>query len=136
MENSGESGKKKSDEPALITIVEGPPPQFYSTENARWTFSVSQDATTIYAPFQTETRTLKGQMLVTRCREAWDEGRQAYLDFPHTDGLRERLQIVAVRLVKFPEGQKLDIWVRRGAPDIDVDDIDADEIEGYTDDTL
>lgn len=98
------------DEPAYITIVEGPPPDFTEV-NTHWTDSLSEGS--VHAVIaKCETRTLNGEALVERCRQAWGEGRSARLDFPHDDGARAEVEIAAARWEQVPEGQKLILWVR------------------------
>jgi len=100
----------KRDEAAYITIVEGPPPEFMEVDTD-WTASIAE------GPFpaivaRCETRTLNGEALVERCRQAWQERRPACLDFPQSDGERGELEIVAARWEKVLEGQKLILWVK------------------------
>jgi hypothetical protein len=100
----------KRDEAAYITIVEGPPPEFAEVD-AHWTASLAE------GPYQAivamcETRTLNGEALVARCRQAWQEDRPARLDFPQDDGGRAEVEIIAARWEDVPEGQKLILWVK------------------------
>jgi len=113
----------KRDEAAYITIVEGPPPEFMEVDTD-WTDSVAE------GPFpaivaKCETRTLNGEALVERCRQAWQERRPARLDFPQSDGERGELEIVAARWEQVPEGQKLVLWVK--VEDFEV--VEEDDLE-------
>jgi len=103
-------------EAAYITIVEGPPPDF-SAVNKHWTASLAEGAEwSLVATCQM--RTLDGQALVDRCRNAWRKGRLAYLDYPRpAEDLvlslgRAAAQIVAARWERVPDGQLLTLWIR------------------------
>jgi hypothetical protein len=98
-------------EPAYITIVEGPPPEFQDVSN-EWAFGISEslDRNDIAL---CEMRTFSGPKLVKRCQNAWREGRSARLDFPTGEaGERGELDIVAVRWEEVAEGHKLYLWVK------------------------
>ena len=97
-------------EPAYITIVEGPPPDFRDVAN-EWTYGVlegleSSDVALV------EMRTFDGPKLVKRCENAWREGRPARLDFPTGEGARGELDILAVRWENIDEGHKLYLWLK------------------------
>ena len=97
-------------EPAYITIVEGPPPDFRDVAN-EWTYGVlegleSSDVALV------EMRTFDGPKLVKRCENAWREGRPARLDFPTGEGARGELDILAVRWENVDEGHKLYLWLK------------------------
>jgi hypothetical protein len=103
-------------EPAYITIVEGPPPEF-TLVNKPWTASLAEGPErTVIA--MCEMRTFNGQALVDRCRRAWQEGRPARLDYPRPSSPvapsseRAQADIVAARWERVPEGQKLILWVK------------------------
>lgn len=97
-------------EPEFITIVEGPPPEFWPVADA-WAYSLVE-ASTPYRLAMCDVRSLKGKMLRDRCQRTWAEGRPMMLDFRKMDGLRHQLEIVAVRLEELPEGDLLHIWVK------------------------
>lgn len=101
----------EKENPAYITIVEGPPPEFRDAP-AEWTFSVLEG--TVGNEFaMCEMRTFNGPTLVQRCQNAWREDRPARLDFPTGEpGERGELDIVAVRWEEVEEGHKLYLWVR------------------------
>jgi hypothetical protein len=97
--------------PAYITIVEGPPPEFRNVSE-EWTVSLL-DGVRNNDVALCEMRTFDGPKLVKRCQDAWRQGRPARLDFPTGDGLRQELDILAVRWEKVEEGHKLYLWVKR-----------------------
>jgi hypothetical protein len=121
------------DDAAYITIVEGPPPDF-SMVNKYWTASLAEGPTwSVIAVCKM--RTFNGQVLVNRCRDAWNEGRPAFLDYPrafpdtaHPSG-RGKVEIVAVQWEKVTEGQVIFLWVRtEDLEEIDVEiDFDVDD---------
>ena len=97
--------------PAYITIVEGPPPDFYDAPDD-WTGSLMECNNAAEVAL-CEMRTFNGPSLVKRCQDAWREDRPARLDFPTGEpGEREELDIVAVRWEKVEEGHKLFLWLR------------------------
>ncbi len=104
-------------DPELITIIDGPPPDF-KTVIEPWTLSLLESD----RPFQVslcQVRSFKGQVLLDRCRAAWSRHRSIYLDFPTMSGLRQKLEIVGARFEKLPEGDMLNLWVRHGLHDLD-----------------
>jgi hypothetical protein len=97
-------------EPAYITIVEGPPPDFRDVSN-EWAYGVLEGFKSDDVAL-CEMRTFNGPKLVKRCQDAWREGRPARLDFPIDEGSRGELDILAVRWEEIDEGHKLYLWVR------------------------
>jgi hypothetical protein len=98
-------------EPELITIVEGPPPEFQAPQGA-WPFSLAEGVGAQEIAV-CQTRTLKGAAMIQRCRLAWDAGRPVRLDFPDAMGLRHQVDIVAIRYQELPEGTLLYLWIRK-----------------------
>jgi hypothetical protein len=97
-------------EPAYITIVEGPPPDFHDVPH-EWAYGVLAGLENTDVAM-CEMRTFDGPKLIQRCQEAWREGRPARLDFPTGEGSRGELDILAVRWEEVEEGHKLQLWVR------------------------
>ncbi len=105
-------------EPEFITIVEGPPPEFRPSPDP-WVYSLVETN----EPFMIavcDVRSMKGQILRERCYRTWREGRPMRLDFRKMNGLRQQLEIVAVRLEELPEGDLLHIWVRHKPGELEV----------------
>ncbi len=97
-------------EPELITIVEGPEPQFGAHDDT-WALSLLEGPRHVgleHCPL----RTFNGPAMVERCRDAWEQGRPVLLDFPNRLGLRRRLPVAAARYEAIPEGMVLHLWVR------------------------
>ena len=103
-------------EPELITIVEGPPPEFKATDEV-WMYSLLE-ASRPYMISLCQVRSFKGQALMERCQRAWSSQRPIRLDFPTMSGLRKQLEIIAARHDKLPEGDLLNLWVRHQPQDI------------------
>ena len=104
-------------DPELITIVEGPPPEFKMASEP-WTLSLIEGD----RPFLVslcQVRSFKGQSLLERCQRAWARQRPVYLDFPTMSGMRRKLEIVAARFEKLPEGDLLKLWVRHTPEDVE-----------------
>ncbi|HMQ54026.1 MAG TPA: hypothetical protein PKE64_11540 [Anaerolineae bacterium] len=100
----------QNQEPAYITIVEGPPPEFRDVAS-EWSIGVLEGVESSDVAL-CEMRTFNGPQLVKRCQDAWHNGRPARLDFPTDEGSRGELDIVAVRWEQVPEGHKLYLWVK------------------------
>jgi hypothetical protein len=123
------SQDRNIDEAAYITIVEGPPPDFRQV-NQYWTASLSEgpDWSVVAS---CEMRTLNGPSLVDRCRNAWQEGRPARLDYPLQMAAyapksgRAEVEIVAARWRYVEEGQVLTLWVRTDR----IEDLETDRTE-------
>ena len=97
-------------EPEYITILEGPTPNFEAASSL-WFQAVYEgpgDATIA----QCELRTMNGDDILDRCRDAWDEGRPVRLDFPDDLRMRKEVDVVAMRLRDVEEGTVLRLWVR------------------------
>jgi hypothetical protein len=98
-------------EPELITIVEGPTPNF-QLDAAPWALSVLEGQSG-YVIAHCQVRSLKGEVLMERCERAWREQRGIRLDFKQVDGLRRQVSIVSAKLDKVEGTDVLHLWVRR-----------------------
>jgi hypothetical protein len=104
-------------EPELITIIEGPPPEF-KRANEAWLYSLVESSKP-YLLSLCQVRSFNGQGLLERCHRAWKSGRPIRLDFPTMSGLRRQLEIVAARFEKLPDGDLLNLWVRHEPSDLE-----------------
>ncbi|MEK7312475.1 MAG: hypothetical protein AAB382_10910 [Chloroflexota bacterium] len=124
-------------EPEKITIVEGPPPLFEPAGDP-WVYGLTE------GPVLRQTarcilRTFNGPSLVERCRSAWKEARDVFLDYRENDGLRKEALILAARCDEVPEGHVLQLWIQLDAlPEAALDDgdIDADSDIDDTDERI
>jgi hypothetical protein len=115
-------------EPELITIIEGPPPEFMLAQDM-WSTSIweGQIPRTVGV---CQMRTFSAQSLMERCTRAWNEGRSVQLDFPQMDGLRQKVEVLAAKPGHVEEGDLIYLWVAvpRDAAlyneDLDVDEDD------------
>lgn len=118
---------ERSDKPyadaELISVVEGPTPEFRQATEA-WAYSVYETGRPGPVAY-CQMRTLSGPRLVERCQNAWSQDRPVKLDFPDRLRLRQRADIVAARWSEQEEGHLLHLWVR--LPDhIQLQDSQAD----------
>ncbi len=113
-------------EPELITIVEGPPPEFTSVDDA-WAYSLL-DTAQPYAVSRCQVRSLSGRALLERCQRAWANGRPIRLDFPTMSGLRRQLEIVSARFDRLAEGDLLNLWVRHRLDEIEQPSTGEDDL--------
>jgi hypothetical protein len=114
--------KQTNEEYEVITIVEGPKPEFRPADDL-WALSLHED----FHPRQVaycQMRTLNGPRLVERCQAAWHQDRPAQLDFPDEMGMRQQADIVAARWTEVDEGQLLHLWVRLQAEQTENDPLD------------
>jgi hypothetical protein len=119
-------------EPELISIIEGPPPQFESAAHDSWLSY--PDSLQPFDLARCDTRTFSGPKMVARCRNAWAEQRPVMLEYRDLDGLKQRVEICGIRFDELDEGTLLQIWVRLPVEmhivDL-MDDEDDEETEDY-----
>ena len=117
-------------EPELITIIEGPTPEFRVTPQ-EWVQSVHEGPET-HIVATCELRTGNGEDIVSRCQRAWKEMRPVKLDFPDEMRMRQQLDVLALRLQELDEGPMLMLWVALppefGEDEIEFDDEDDDDL--------
>src|SRR5512139_834775 len=114
-------------EPEMITIIEGPPPEFMLAQDA-WSTSVWEGQMP-RAVGVCQMRTFNAQNLMDRCQRAWKEGRPVHLDFPQMDGLRQEVEVLAAKPGHVEEGDLIYLWVAvpREAAIIEEDEGDASD---------
>ncbi len=117
-------------EPELITIIEGPTPDFHPSPYL-WFQSIlegPEDAEITMC----ELRTFNGESIIERCRSAWDSGRSVKLDYPDYMRLRKQIDVVAMRLQEEETGPMLVLWVRQLISELREEEIDdGDEDLGF-----
>lgn len=101
----------ESIEPELITIIEGPTPDFHMVMDP-WSLSVLEGCSA-YLIAACQVRSFKGAELMERCNRAWTEHRPIRLDYRQMDGLRRQVDIIGARLEKVDEVDVLNLWVRQ-----------------------
>ncbi len=116
-------------EPELITIIEGPTPEFRPTPQD-WVQSVLEGPVDrLIAVCQL--RTGNGEDIMQRCRNAWKIGRPVRLDFPDEMRMRQQIDVVSLRLEELEEGPALMLWVALPLDVIEeieeIDDSDEDD---------
>lgn len=117
-------------EPELITIIEGPTPEFRFSPQ-EWVQSIHEGpGSSIVATCQL--RTGNGEDIMDRCRRAWQELRPVKLDFPDELRMRQQVDVLAAKLEATNEGPVLNIWVSL-PPEYD-DEGDDDDAIDYDDD--
>lgn len=96
-------------EPELITIIEGPTPDFMPNPQG-WVQSVYEGPDEMDMAL-CQLRTGNGADIRDRCLRAWQEGRPVRLDYPDDLRLRQQVDVVALRLTEIDEGELLLLWV-------------------------
>jgi hypothetical protein len=96
-------------EPELIEIIEGPTPEFRSTAQT-WLQSL-YEGPEVAEVAMCQLRTATGESIKARCEDAWENGRPVRLDYPDEWGMRQQLDVVAMRLSEVEEGELLTLWV-------------------------
>lgn len=112
-------------EPELITIIEGPTPEFRSSPQ-EWVQSIHEGPDDRMIAV-CQLRTGNGGDILARCQNAWREGRPVKLDFPDELRMRQQVDVVAVRLQETEEGQVLLVWVSLPVSYEEVEETDEDE---------
>lgn len=118
-------------EPELISIIEGPTPEFQPTSQ-RWLQSIHESPVD-QGVAMCQLRTANGPDILDRCQSAWRENRPVKLDFPDELRMRQQVDVVAMRMEDTEEGQVLVLWVALPfetifvAEDDDFDNDDYDE---------
>lgn len=121
-------------EPEMITIIEGPPPEFVLAQDV-WSMS-TWEGIRPRSVGVCQMRTFDATSLMERCTRAWREGRSVHLDFPQMDGLRQQVEVLAAKPGRVEEGDLLYLWVavpnfvREEMPADDADDGD-DDLSSY-----
>jgi hypothetical protein len=136
MSNPNQPNRPEVDEPELISIIEGPPPQFqFVDDQSLLGFQNTQ------GPFEvarTDTRTFNGPKMIDRCRNAWAQKRAVMLEYRDMDGLKQRVEICGIRFDKLDEGTLLQIWVRMPVEmqliELEDDDEQDEEADEFDDD--
>jgi hypothetical protein len=122
-------------EPELIEIIEGPTPEFRSTAQT-WLQSL-HEGPEVAEVAMCQLRTVTGEDIKERCENAWADGRLVRLDYPDEWGMRQQLDVVAMRLSEVEEGELLTLWV--SVPYellLDEEDDDFDEEDEDDDDAF
>jgi len=118
-------------EPELISIIEGPTPEFQPTPQ-RWLQSIHEGPDD-RAVAMCRLRTMSGEDIMERCYRAWDEGRGVKLDYPDELRMRQQADVVAMRLTEVDEGKMLLLWVSLDY-EIEYEEVDDDDFDGEEDD--
>jgi hypothetical protein len=118
-------------EPELIEIIEGPPPEFQPTIQS-WLQSL-YEGPEVSEVAMCQLRTATGKDIQERCELAWQEGRPVLLDYPDQWGMRQQLDVVALRLSEVDEGQLLTIWVAVAGIMVDEESDEEDDGALYLD---
>ena len=119
-------------EPELIEIIEGPTPEFQPTVQ-NWLQSL-YEGPEVMEVAMCQLRTASGQDIKERSERAWDDKRPVVLDFPDEWGLRQQLDVVALRLSQVEEGELLTLWVAVPYMPMDDEEDEDDEDEEYDED--
>ena len=96
-------------EPELISIIEGPTPEFKPTPQ-HWLQSIHESATN-RGMAMCQLRTATGVDILERCQDAWHENRLVKLEFPDEMRMSQQVNVVAMNLAETEEGQVLNLWV-------------------------
>lgn len=115
-------------EPELITIIEGPTPEFHVSPQD-WLQSIYEGPDDRDAVF-CQLRTNNGTDIMERCQEAWQQGRPVQLEYPDDLRMPQLADVIAMRLSEVEEGQLLQLWLSLPAEFFD----DEEEDEAFDED--
>jgi hypothetical protein len=113
------------EEPELITIIEGPTPEFHPTPQD-WVQSIHEGPDDHLVAI-CQLRTGNGESILERCRNAWRQGRKVKLDFPDDLRMRQQVDVVSMRLSVVDEGPLLHLWVALPMEEFVEEGVDDDE---------
>ena len=129
MSNPNETNRPDLNEPELISIIEGPPPQFQFADEL--SLMALQESTLPHELARCDTRTFNGPKLVKRCQDAWHDKRVVMLEYKDMEGMKQRVEICGIRFEDMDDGTLLQLWVRLPVElqwfSIDGDDDDDDD---------
>ncbi len=131
MSNPNETNRPDLNEPELISIIEGPPPQFQFADEM--SLMALQESTLPFELARCDTRTLNGPKLVKRCQDAWHDKRVVMLEYKDLDGMKQRVEICGIRFEDMDDGTLLQLWVRLPV-ELQWMSIDGDEDDDEIDD--
>ena len=122
-----------SEEPELISIIEGPTPDFMPTGHSSL-YSIYEGPVEM-ATAVCELRTNTGPAIIERCTAAWRERRLVKLEFPDEARMTQLIDVVSMQLRERDEGEILMLWVASPVEPYflnveelgDIDDIDFDD---------
>jgi len=118
------------EDPAKITIIEGPPPVFEFAGDPLLLSLIESPNPSQIAMCQV--RTFNGPSLVERCYRAWHANKSIQLEYRSNEGLTRQAPILAARWSEIPEGHLLTLWVRLNPDDFDIEiyfGLDDDETD-------
>jgi hypothetical protein len=118
----------ESEDSELITIIEGPTPDFHLVADP-WALSVLEGQVA-YMAAACQVRSYNGEKLMDRCLRAWSTQRPIRLDFRQMDGLRRQVDIIGARLEKVEGVDVLNLWVRRPVVQL-IGNADSDDSKPY-----
>ncbi len=132
-------------EPELISIIEGPTPDFTLTGHG--SLQSIYEGPIELATAVCELRTNTGPAIIDRCTEAWQERRAVKLEFPDETRTPQLIDVVSMQLHEREEGEVLMLWVTSPVQPFflnkedmsfldDFDDFDADDLDFDDDDYL
>ncbi|MCA9935459.1 MAG: hypothetical protein H6662_16840 [Ardenticatenaceae bacterium] len=110
-------------EPELITIIEGPTPEFHVSPQD-WLQSIYEGPDDRDAVF-CQLRTNNGVDIMERCQGAWRQGRTVQLEYPDDLRMRQFADVIAMRLNEVEEGQLLQLWLSLPAEYFDDEEDEA-----------
>jgi len=109
-----------------ITIIEGPPPTFEMAMD-EWALGLVEGPS-LSRIAVTQVRALNGPALVERCYRAWKQQEPIHLEFRTSEGLIQRLPIVAAHYSQIDDADVLRLWVATNDPDVLVEYEFVDEV--------
>lgn len=123
-------------EPELITIIEGPTPEFHPSPHV-WLQSIYESPEN-RSIAMCQLRTNTGHDIMDRCTSAWQELRPVKLDFPDDLRIRQQVDVVSMRLEDSEDGEMLRLWVSTPMDALLFDDDDEfdEEMDDDEDDGL
>ena len=114
-------------EPELISIIEGPTPDFLPTGHG--SLHSIYEGPIEMATAVCELRTNTGPAIIDRCTAAWREQRLVKLEFPDEARMPQLLDVVSMQLRERDEGEILMLWVTSPVEPLFLDDEELSELD-------
>lgn len=121
-------------EPELISIIEGPTPDFRPTGHGSL-HSIHEGPSEL-ATAVCELRTNTGPAIIDRCTAAWREQRPVKLEYPDEVRMPQMIDVISMQLREREEGEILMLWVASPVEPyfVDMEEIDSIDDMDFDDD--
>ncbi len=129
--NKTKMTKETMSEPELISIIEGPTPDFLT--NGHGSLQSIYEGPIEMATAVCELRTNTGPAIIDRCTAAWREQRLVKLEFPDEARMPQLIDVISMQLRERDEGEILMLWVASPVEPYFLNREDSEEFDDFDD---